>query len=84
MAGPLSPIRTRQTGVALRERPHHHKGMVGGGPVGAEDDTTPLERGREGMARRGLPLVETDSRSRLQAAACAIRGRSPRSEGVAQ
>ena len=83
MAVPL-PIRTRHAGVALRERLHHHGGSVGDGPVGGRG------RGRYGeetprvRARRGVPPVETDSRSGLQAVACAIQGRCPRSEGAAR
>ena len=53
-------------------------------PQGAEADATPEGRGREGTARRGLPPVETDSRSGPQAVACAIRGRRQRNEGPAR
>ena len=83
MAGPL-PISTRQPGVALRERLHHHRGIVGGGPTGGRG------RGRTGGER---PLGDGPARSSAsgdrfesgpQAAACAIQGRHPRNEGPAR
>ena len=73
MAGPL-PIRTRHAGVALRERLHHHRGVVGGSPVEG--------RGRghaEGESPRGdgparSPAGGDGLESGPQAAACAIEG----------
>ena len=78
MAGPL-PILTRHAGVALRERLHHHRGVVGGGPVGGRGKAKP--RG-DGPARR--PAGEGWLESGQQAAACAIERRRPRNEGPAR
>ena len=81
-AGPL-PIRTRHVGVVLRERLHHHRGIVGGSPVGSRAEGRPEGRGREGMARRGVRRWRP-IRVRPQAAAFAIRGRRPPNEEAAR
>ena len=82
MAGPLpilTPSSPRHAGVALRERLHHHRGVVGGSPVGGRGKAKP--RG-DGPVWR--PAGGDGFESGPQAAACAIEGRRPRNEGPAQ